>query len=107
DGSSTLVGTMNSARSGHAAARLDDGTVLLVGGSDGAQALASGEVFQPAFNETTSINAMSIGRAGASATTLIDGRVLVAGGNDGTHDLASAEIFNPWSESFEAVTTSL
>ena len=100
---------MGQPRSGHAAARLADGTVLIVGGSttDGV-VLQSAEIFDPTTNGLTLLTSGLVQkRTGASATTLIDGRVLVAGGNDGTADLGSAEIYYPLAQTFSPVPTKL
>ena len=96
-------------RTRHAATRLADGKVLIVGGAtvDGV-ALASVEVFDPETDSILAVGSMATPRAGASATLLIDNRVLVAGGNDGTvHDLASAELYYPATQEFFPVDTQL
>ena len=100
---------MGQPRTSHAAARLADGTVLIVGGSttDGV-ILQSAEIFDPTTNGLTLLTSGLVQkRTGASATTLIDGRVLVAGGNDGTADLGSAEIYYPLAQTFSPVPSQL
>jgi hypothetical protein len=100
------VGDLITARSAHTATRLDDGRVLLLGGSDATDTiLASGEIYDPATETTTPIPAMSAARAGHTATLLDDGTVFVAGGTSAfdfsdplgalgsVHD--STEIFDP------------
>jgi hypothetical protein len=94
-GASTPAGDLSLPRADHAAARLIDGRVLIVGGSDGVSALALAEIFDPATGSVASLSvSLATPRMRLSATTLLDGHVLIAGGNDGTQDLASAEIFD-------------
>jgi hypothetical protein len=94
-----VIGTLATARKGHAAARLSDGRVLIAGGFTGAAVLGSTELFDPATNAITAGPALNVARAGLSATTLMDGKVLFFGGNDGVNDLASAEIYTPETQS--------
>ncbi len=81
-------------RSRHTASLLQNGDVLLVGGFDGAPALASTEIYDPIAN-TWSIGAvMSDERVSHSATLLPNGEVLVAGGNADSALNSSAELFD-------------
>ena len=65
----------------HTATRLDDGRVLLLGGSDDANVIqATGEIFDPVTETVSAILPMGVARAGHTATLLEDGRVFVAGG---------------------------
>jgi len=107
-GVSVLGPAMTQPRSGHAAAKLANGKVLIAGGTSIDGVLQSAELYDPETGATTQTALPMLSpRAGASATTLIDGRVLIAGGNNGTADLRSAEIFEPSSQIFEATTTPL
>jgi hypothetical protein len=84
---------MTSPRSLHTATRLLNGKVILVGGTDGSQVLATAEIFDPATNKFTSTgDLMSTSRESQTATLLNSGQVLVAGGDNGAVALASAEI---------------
>jgi hypothetical protein len=88
---------MSVARRNHTATLLPDGTVLVIGGSDGAGALQStAETYDPASGTWSQVDAMTVARAYHSATLLPDGRVLVAGGSDQdwAHS-ASSELFDP------------
>ena len=85
---------MSSARKNHAAALLGDGKVLIAGGSNGSNAIASTEIYDPETGAVNAGPALSTPRAGLSATTLMDGKVLIAGGNNGTADVATAEVFD-------------
>jgi len=72
-GSFTLTGSMSTGRSGHAAALLPDGTVLVTGTD------TTGELFIPTTGTFSALGATSTGLA-ATATARNDGTVLVAGG---------------------------
>ena len=77
-GRGRLTGTMAVPRVQAAAARLQDGTVLVVGGGDG-HALTA-ETYDPETATWTATGPMVRWRASPSVTVLADGRVLVAGG---------------------------
>ncbi len=90
----TASGT-GAVRTGHAAALLPDGRVLLAGGLVDGAAASSAELFDPATGTFTGTGPLATARANATATVLLDGRVLVAGGDDGAGgSLASAELYD-------------
>jgi hypothetical protein len=105
----TATGGMAEARSnvhcgwlscGHMATLLPDGMVLVAGGGNdpnGANALASAELYDPGSGSWTATASMVVARVGSTATLLLDGTVLVAGGDfsGGPEDLASAELYDP------------
>lgn len=94
------TGSMNVQRLSHAAARLADGRVLVVGGVDSAFAtLNSAEIYDPATGTFTATGSMAQARSAHFAVTLDDGRVLVAGSNG----LRAAEVFDPTTGAFAAV----
>jgi N-acetylneuraminic acid mutarotase len=87
---------MNIGRAGHTATVLRDGRVLVTGGFDGTNVLASAEIYDAAANTWTTAGSMNTARWGHTASLLGDGTVLVVGGVDNTgHSLASAEIYDP------------
>ena len=127
--SSLVTATMVSARAGHTATLLNDGTVLIVGGavSSGGTltALNTAEIYDPSSQTFTAVSAtMNQPRTNHSATLLANGNVLIAGGFDGTATfsmtggasgesgslamksgeiLNTAEIYNPSSKTFTCV----
>jgi hypothetical protein len=99
--------TLNRARAGHTATRLDDGTVLLCGGQGtGGEALDTCEIFEPPgdlLDPDTYDDArfnlaegrMSAGRIGHTATWLPDtGEVLLVGVGDVEVDIVEADLFS-------------
>lgn len=96
------AGQMAEGRTNHAAALLDDGSVLVAGGAGGDNAdvsLASVEVLNPRQGGWATVASLAEARTGHTATRLDDGRVLVAGGESARRgsrrSLASAEVFEP------------
>jgi hypothetical protein len=95
------TGSLNTARYGHTATLLPDGTVLIAGGTSAAGAsgpfLSTAELYNPAtetFSYTT--NDLNTARYFQTASLLSNGMVLLAGGyNAATEQLASAELYNP------------
>ena len=91
---------MSDSRFNHAAVKLPDRTVMVVGGAGGQNgdtSLSTAEVFNPGDGSWTAAGALTGSRSGHTATVFPDGRVLVAGGESITRGnrraLASAEIF--------------
>jgi hypothetical protein len=100
------TGSMSIFRSSHAAALLNDGTVLVVGGRDSlGNRLSTAEIYNPATGTFSATNGlMAVARESLTATKLADGRVLVAGGNGSTGStLQSAEVYDPIAKTFSAV----
>ncbi|HEX5821331.1 MAG TPA: kelch repeat-containing protein [Solirubrobacterales bacterium] len=93
---------MGIARTAPGAARLPDGRVLIAGGYDGSDELASAEIFDPQTNSFSSagVGSMAQKRSDLIAAPLPDGRVLVAGGFADGQALNSAEVFDPQTNSF-------
>ncbi len=88
-GKFTAISKMNNGHVGHAATVLDNGKVLISGGSDNATLFTGGygELYDP-LTATFSVNAPLARGAGSPAVKLQDGRVLV-GGEEGTAFLYS------------------
>ena len=86
---------MYDGRSGHLSVLLNDGRVMVIGGSGDLQILASAEIYDPATGEWVQAGEMSTERLLHAATTLMDGRVLVTGGFDLESPIAIAEIYDP------------
>ena len=84
---------MTTARGGHTATLLPNGTVLIVGGFDGTRDLASAELYDPSVGTFAATARMSVARELHTATLLGNGTVLIVGGYNGTNDLASAELY--------------
>ena len=97
----TLTGSMHVARQRHAAVRLADGAVLVVGGyASGGGApvkLRSAELYDPSTGAWTETGQLAAGRGEATATLLPDGRVLVTGGFNSSvgGSERTAEIYDP------------
>src|SRR5207237_565181 len=94
-GAWTAGGSMPTAREGTTATGLGNGRVLVVGGSDGTDALRSADIYNPATDSWSSAASMGTARLEAVAILLRSGKVLVAGGDDGARVLDSAELYDP------------
>ncbi|PYU97916.1 MAG: hypothetical protein DMG26_20040, partial [Acidobacteria bacterium] len=101
------TGALSSPRKAHAAAVLQDGRVLIAGGSNGTKPLATSDTYDPSTEAVSAGPLLSTPRQGLSATTQLDGKVFVAGGNNGSVDLASAEVYDPAAGTFTLSATSL
>jgi hypothetical protein len=100
---SASVAAMNNPRLGHAAALLNNGKVLIAGGSTslGATGFMSGtELYDPAANTWTAGPLMNVGRNKPSATALANGDILITGGSNSQTDFS---LYNPASNTFSPV----
>jgi N-acetylneuraminic acid mutarotase len=95
----TATASMTTARGGHTATLLPDGTVLVVGGDRGVNSigspLASAEIFDPNNRTWSATGSMAEARFAFRTILLPDGRVLVAGGSNASDVLATAELYDP------------
>src|SRR5439155_6000546 len=83
-------------RVGHTATTLLNGDVLVVGGYDGAQDLASAELYDPATGAFSPAGELSTARSGHLAFLLPNNNnVLVVGGSSRSTPLSSAELYVP------------
>ena len=97
-GTWTTTGSMNTARTHHTATLLPNGKVLVAGGFNQSNLLASAELYNPGTGKWTVTGGMATARWGHSATLLPDGEVLVAGGSTSSSGIApsaEAELYNP------------
>jgi hypothetical protein len=102
---SRLPGEMLHSRETAAVAMLPEGKVLIAGGWDPNEALASAETFDPATGKFEPLPATMVLPHGEQATVALpDGSVLLVGGYNSTvKSFKTAELFNPLTRSFEKV----
>jgi hypothetical protein len=109
----TATGSMLTGRATATATLLDDGDVLVAGGTvnpAGSVDLASAELYDPVTGTWAQTGALAGPRGGASAVLLPDGDVLEAGGGDppGTPDggnPATAELYDPMTQMWTSTGT--
>jgi trimeric autotransporter adhesin len=97
-----LTGSLTTPRFAHTATMLNNGMVLLAGGSDSSgNPLVSAELYSPAAGTFSSTGTLNVARINPTAALLNNGIVLIIGGFDSTGSpLASAELYNPASSTF-------
>jgi len=112
----TMTGAMGQGRVDHTATLLQDGRVVIVGGTlpaaahpsdvNASTAFANATLFDPDSGWFSDVGALATGRYRHSATLLPDGRVLILGGIDAAGaTLASAELYDPKAETFTTIGT--
>jgi N-acetylneuraminic acid mutarotase len=96
---------MHAGHHGGSAVLLDDGRVLVAGGSGKVGQESSVEIFDPRKSTWVKTKPMAVGRSGFSLEKLPDGRLLAAGGIDWDAEkiLSIAEIFDPDTETWSRV----
>ena len=100
-----LTGSLNTARYQFTATLLNNGMVLMAGGSNSTGYLASAELYNPATRAFTTSGNLNTQRSDHTATLLNNGMVLIAGGynvvgNPSGNVLASAELYDPATGTF-------
>lgn len=100
-GKSVNTGNMSVARTGHTASLLNDGRVLIVGGTSAG--VPAAEIYDPATETFVRIPNPVSARTGHTATLLRSGKVLIVGGRDNSGALATAEVYDPVSNAFTAL----
>jgi hypothetical protein len=102
-GSFCAAGLMADARERPTATLLQDGRVLVAGGTNLGRPLDTAELFDPKTGTFSATGSMVSARWGHTATLLRDGRVFIAGGEDQEGvPLATTEIFDPRTGLFKA-----
>ncbi|MFI5348445.1 MAG: kelch repeat-containing protein [Elusimicrobiota bacterium] len=86
-----------------AGVQLQDGRIMLCGGTNESGILNSVVAYDPATNSWAALHLMPAALQGHTATLLFDGRVLVAGGNNGTGETNSSFIYDPVGDSWSVV----
>ena len=109
-GTRTALPPLQTARAGHTATVLPDGTVLVVGGVESSGAVvAAPELIDLAAGTTEVLDeAGLVVRTDHTATLLTDGRVLIAGGRgNGADTLAAAQLWDPQRQEAQGIDTPL
>jgi len=98
--SSGGLGNLSTKRWAPATATLPDGRVLVAGGWDGTDDVATADVFNPNTKTFSPVGSMVVPREAAGTAPLPDGRILIAGGYSNTGSVNSTEIFDPKTNTF-------
>jgi hypothetical protein len=104
-GTWAATGGMSTGRGDHTATLLNDGLVLVAGGSDSnGNALASAELYSPTAGTFAATGSLNAARIWHTATLLTNGMVLIAGGYNvsagNAIPVATAELYDPVARTF-------
>jgi hypothetical protein len=104
DTNSVLAGpAMSVARARHSATTLLDGRVLISGGNNGSNDLASAEIYNPTTGAIAATDSMSAPRSGHTALLLPNNNaVLIAGGTSSGNNVATSELYQSWNNAFKS-----
>jgi len=99
-----LTGSLTQGRNLHTATLLADNRVMVIGGFDGVNRLASCEIYDPATGEWSLAASLAEPRCFHTATLLLDGRILVAGGaGSDSKSLVWTELYDPDTDSWSPI----
>ncbi len=110
-GTFSPTGSMAVPREGHTATLLNDGRVMIAGGSDNGQhTISSAEVYDPGIGTFSPTGTMTVPREAHTATLLLNGQVLIAGGGragmpGGYIVYRNGELYDPRSGSFSLINS--
>lgn len=90
----SMTGPLIQSRIGHTATLLDNGQVMVAGGSQSGT-LAEAELYDPLSGTWSTTGSMSTARSGFSSTLLQNGTVLAMGGSANGGPLLSTELYWP------------
>lgn len=90
------TGSLANARSSHSSTLLQNGKVLVAGGTAGFNnQLSSAELYDPDTDMWTPTGSLGTARQGHTATLLPNGKVLVAGGHNSSGTVGTSELYDP------------
>lgn len=97
----SFTGSMEQTRLYFTATLLNNGQVLIAGGTHrGVNGLSEAELYNPATGTFTPTGSLNLARSRHTATLLNNGKVLIAGGSNSSGALASAELYDPATGTF-------
>jgi len=103
------TGSMAAPRVAHTATLLNNGKVLVAGGTDAnGKSIKTAELYDPTTKTFSPTGSMTTERSHFTATLLPDGKVLVTGGLDTSwNPLITAEIYDPTAGTFSLTKTNM
>jgi len=98
NGTWSITGSLNTARTNHTATLLQNGQVLVLGGYDAQAPLSSAELYNPGTGLWRSTRSFNSIRSNGSATLLSTGKVLAVGVSSA--ETITAELYDPATETW-------